>query len=210
MAAQHKDGASIAELLDQANAYFAGDGVIPRDYRKALQIYKQVARLGDPRAHYSLAVMYANGMGVAQALDTAVEHYRAAAAGGIYGSWVDLATLFFAQGQFDNAFLCWKDYFECEPANQPDIDNRQLYLHHCIQAQHPVEHWDSIWPYRGPILKAEAQLLNSMRERGLDSSAITSAERRMAVMRSLWQQDEEASRSKSLPAFPGDIKRVVR
>ena len=210
MAAQHKDGANIAELLDQANAYFAGEGVISRDYRKAFQIYKQVARLGDPRAHYSLAVMYAHGMGVAQALDAAVEHYRAAAAGGIYGSWVDLATLFFAQGQFDNAFLCWKDYFDCEPANDPDIDHRQLYLHHCIEAQHPVEHWDSIRPHREPILKAEEHLIESMRARGPDPSVLTSAERRLAVMRSLWQQDEESSASKRFPSFARQIKRVVR
>jgi soluble lytic murein transglycosylase-like protein len=52
---------------------------IPRDYRRALTLYCEAARRGDPRAYYGLGWMYLNGRGVARNDATAVMWLRKAA-----------------------------------------------------------------------------------------------------------------------------------
>ena len=39
---------------------------VPRDYRRALMLYCEAARRGDPKAFYGLGWMYLNGRGVAR------------------------------------------------------------------------------------------------------------------------------------------------
>jgi soluble lytic murein transglycosylase-like protein len=56
---------------------------VPQDYRRALALYCQAARGGDPRAFFALGWMYLNGRGVARDDASAVAWLRKAAAHGI-------------------------------------------------------------------------------------------------------------------------------
>ena len=57
--------AASSELVAQALAYEHGEGV-PRDAKRAAELYCEAARGGDAEAMFSLGWMYANGRGVAR------------------------------------------------------------------------------------------------------------------------------------------------
>ena len=56
---------------------------VPRDYGRAMSLYCEAARRGDPRAFYGLGWMYLNGRGVARDDAIAVMWLRKAADRGI-------------------------------------------------------------------------------------------------------------------------------
>lgn len=55
--------ALLLSLRDEARAYEHGEGV-PKDPRRAIELYCEGARAGDDEARYSLGWIYANGRGV--------------------------------------------------------------------------------------------------------------------------------------------------
>jgi soluble lytic murein transglycosylase-like protein len=62
---------------------YEGGLSVPRDYARAMSLYCEAARHGDPRAFYGLGWMYLNGRGVARDDATAVMWLRKAADRGI-------------------------------------------------------------------------------------------------------------------------------
>jgi hypothetical protein len=73
-------------LTQQALAYEHGEGV-PKDQAKAVKLYCEAARAGDPQAMFNLGWMYANGRGVARDDAVAATLFaRAAALGHAYAS----------------------------------------------------------------------------------------------------------------------------
>jgi hypothetical protein len=70
------------DMVALAMRYESGLSV-PRDYGRALTLYCEAARRGDPRAFYGLGWMYLNGRGVARDDATAVMWLRKAAGRGI-------------------------------------------------------------------------------------------------------------------------------
>jgi hypothetical protein len=69
-------------LVATAERYEHGESV-PQDYRRALTLYCDAARKGDPNAAFELAWMYLNGRGVERDDASAVMWLRKAAAGGV-------------------------------------------------------------------------------------------------------------------------------
>jgi soluble lytic murein transglycosylase-like protein len=76
------DAPLASDPVDLAARYETGVSV-PQDYRRALALYCQAARNGDPRAYFALGWMYLNGRGVARDDASAVAWLRKAAAHGI-------------------------------------------------------------------------------------------------------------------------------
>ncbi len=72
----------VSDPVDLAARYETGVSV-PQDYRRALALYCQAARSGDPRAYFALGWMYLNGRGVTRDDASAVAWLRKAAAHGI-------------------------------------------------------------------------------------------------------------------------------
>lgn len=64
--------AQLRSLREEARAYEHGEGVA-KDPAKAVQLYCEGAKAGDPEARYSIGWMYANGRGIAR--DDAVAAY---------------------------------------------------------------------------------------------------------------------------------------
>jgi len=81
-AAQEESGGPIAELRREAIALEHGDGM-RRDVERAIALYCQAARLGDPASAFDLGWIYANARGVPRDEDLAARFFRVAAAGGI-------------------------------------------------------------------------------------------------------------------------------
>jgi soluble lytic murein transglycosylase-like protein len=74
-------GPTVA-TVDLAERYEVGESV-PRDYRRALALYCQAARNGDPRAYFALGWMHLNGRGVPRDDISAAMWLRKAASHGI-------------------------------------------------------------------------------------------------------------------------------
>jgi soluble lytic murein transglycosylase-like protein len=74
--------APAADPVGLAEQYENGEGV-PQDYPRALALYCQAARRGDPRAYFNLGWMYLNGRGVARDDATAIMWLRKAADRGV-------------------------------------------------------------------------------------------------------------------------------
>ena len=81
-AAQEESGGLIAELRREAIALEHGDGM-RRDVERAIALYCQAARLGDPASAFDLGWIYANARGVPRNEDLAARFFRVAAARGI-------------------------------------------------------------------------------------------------------------------------------
>ena len=80
--AQEESGGLIAELRREAIALEHGDGM-RRDVERAIALYCQAARLGDPASAFDLGWIYANARGVARDEDLAARFFRVAAKGGV-------------------------------------------------------------------------------------------------------------------------------
>ncbi len=59
-------------------AYHTGHGV-PKDHRKARELYKQAAEKGEMLAQYNLGFMYQNGEGGSEDIEKAIYYYKQAA-----------------------------------------------------------------------------------------------------------------------------------
>jgi len=75
-------GSLIADLRREATALEHGDGV-SRDSERAIALYCQAARLGDPASAFDLGWIYANARGVPRDEDLAARFFRVAAERGI-------------------------------------------------------------------------------------------------------------------------------
>ena len=69
-------------------AYYAGN------YKKALEILEPLAKQGDAGAHYSLATMYDEGLGVEQDDKQALRYYKKAAEQGSAASQINLVYMY--------------------------------------------------------------------------------------------------------------------
>ncbi|QKS28433.1 MAG: Membrane-bound lytic murein transglycosylase C [Accumulibacter sp.] len=63
LAAKESEAERRLALRKEALAHEHGEGV-PRDYARAVKLYCEGARLGDPEAQFNLGWMYANGRGI--------------------------------------------------------------------------------------------------------------------------------------------------
>lgn len=78
-----------AGLVQQADAALAG-----KDFAKAVQLYRQAAKLAAPEAMYHLAKLYDKGHGVRRSLELSASWYRAAAEQGHAPSMAALGNMY--------------------------------------------------------------------------------------------------------------------
>ena len=116
------------KIFDEANAYYTGEEDSLQDYREALRLFKQAAKLGSIDAYQLLGVMYDDGVGVREDKQRALEYYKAGTRKGNFLCYCKMAELFLHQwaetGQKDenlksNAFKCWDRFFH-DAAQNPD------------------------------------------------------------------------------------------
>lgn len=79
LSAQGAASIQTQDMVAEALAYEHGEGV-PKDYRRAAELYCVAARQGNAEAQYSLGWMYANGRGLARDDEAAASLFGLAAA----------------------------------------------------------------------------------------------------------------------------------
>ena len=73
------DESNSGAYFDLGQIYYWGLGGIKKDYKKAIQYYKQAADLNNPTALWNLAVCYDNGLGVKKNHNLCVNYAKKAA-----------------------------------------------------------------------------------------------------------------------------------
>lgn len=75
--------------------YELGEGGLPRDFDKAIELYRKAAAGGCMSAHYNLGAMYRSGRGVSQDHRKAIEWFRRAGRFGDTDAWLALSEIYF-------------------------------------------------------------------------------------------------------------------
>lgn len=85
-------------ITAEADRHFTGDGAMQDDAR-ALELYRQAAEMGDPRAMYFVGVMYAEGRGGVPQDDVVAANYYRDAVGHSYGPAMASLGMAYAEGR---------------------------------------------------------------------------------------------------------------
>jgi len=102
-------------VFEEAQEHYLGPGTVLQDYREALKLYEQAARLGATKAYLCLGKMYRLGEGCTQSNRKALENLKEGARLGDVNCYVEMAEWFVEEGQMENAQKCWERYFASPP-----------------------------------------------------------------------------------------------
>ncbi len=116
-----------ASVYEMADASYHGLGDTLQDYREALNLYKQAAKLGCPYAFWQIGTMYSAGEGCERDATMAFEYFREGGSHGDHRCWAEMAIYYYSQRQHENARKCWNKYFEgSQPSNHAFAEGPQL------------------------------------------------------------------------------------
>ncbi len=156
------------DILDEAQAFYHGEGETIEDKRQAFKLFTQAARVGAPDAFYALGIMYRDGEGCDQDTDEGLEQFQKGVANGSDECYAEMALLFTGQHHLDNSRKCWSKYFHSESfaggLNGHEAAYGHAYMTEALDANLPIEYHDVLQRYAGQIV-------------GLADAAVQEAER---------------------------------
>lgn len=98
------------QLYEEATKYYNGDGEYLEDKRKALELFKQSAKLGYSYSYYYLSMLYRSGEGCRKDIDKALDYIKKAISFGLDGEYETMANIYIEKKQYENAKKCWDKY----------------------------------------------------------------------------------------------------
>jgi TPR repeat protein len=153
---QTKPGPEAEAILEEAQAYYHGEGETIEDKKEALKLFKQATRLGAPDAFYALGIMYRDGEGCDRNTDEALEYLKTGVAKGSDECHAEMALLFLQEGHNENARKCWAKYFRSDGFDQGLSGHEAAYGHayivNALENDTPVEHQEALRRYDEQIL----------------------------------------------------------
>jgi TPR repeat protein len=135
-----------------------------QDYKKALSLYKQAARLGSDQALHSLGIMYEDGKGCTADEEVALEYYERAARNGkgVGMCYLSMADLFLKRKEFTNAEKCWGKFFVSDAfklvASSPTMSSTAVqwgvdYLEKVTKYGLPIRHLSTLLTIKDQIFQ---------------------------------------------------------
>jgi hypothetical protein len=144
------------DILEEAQAYYLGEGETIEDKKEALKLFKQAARLGAPDAFYALGIMHRDGEGCEANAEEALEYFKIGVAKGSDDCHAEMALLFTQEGHLENATKCWSKYLRSEGFTQGASGHEAAYGHAYLtrppSPDIPREHLEALQPYARDIL----------------------------------------------------------
>jgi TPR repeat protein len=175
-------GTEWSGLLEEAQAYYHGEGETLEDKREALKLFKQAAQLEAPDAYYALGVMHRDGEGCEPDVDQALEFFKAGVKLGSHECWAEMAMVYTGLDHLDNAAKCWTKYFRSdsfqEGRNGHEAAYGHAYLVDAIQRDLPVDHESVLAPYADDIVALATEAV-----RDADPDARPDLERQRRAMK---------------------------
>ena len=152
-------GGPVAEwedILEEAHAYYHGEGDTIEDKKEALKLFKQAARLEAPDAFYALGIMCRDGEGCEKNTEEALEHFKTGVAKGSDECHAEMALLFLEQGHLDNARKCWVKYFRSAGfaggLSGHEAAYGHAYVTKTLDLEMPLDHREALGPYASQII----------------------------------------------------------
>jgi len=100
--------AGDAHAMHNLGIYFScGEGGLPQDYKKAIELFRRSAELGDAVAYSSIGYVYYHGRGVEIDMKKAYYYYELAAIGGIVQARHNLGLMEGRAGNNERALKHW-------------------------------------------------------------------------------------------------------
>ena len=152
-------GGPVAEwedILEEAHAYYHGEGDTIEDKKEALKLFKQAARLEAPDAFYALGIMCRDGEGCEKDTEEALEHFKIGVAKGSDECHAEMALLFLEQGHVENARKCWVKYFRSAGfaggLSGHEAAYGHAYVTKALDLEMPLDHREALGPYASQII----------------------------------------------------------
>ena len=152
-------GGPVAEwedILEEAQAYYHGEGDTIEDKKEALKLFKQAARLEAPDAFYALGIMCRDGEGCEKNTAEALEHFKTGVAKGSDECHAEMALLFLEQGHLENARKCWVKYFRSAGfaggLSGHEAAYGHAYVTKSLDLEMPLDHREALGPYASQII----------------------------------------------------------
>ncbi len=143
-------------LLEEAQAYYHGEGETLEDKREALKLFRQAAQLEAPDAYYALGVMHRDGEGCEADVEEALEFFKTGVKLGSQECWAEMAMVYTGLEHLDNAQKCWTKYFRSdsfqEGRNGHEAAYGHAYLGDALRRGLPVDHQSVLAPYADDIV----------------------------------------------------------
>ena len=152
-------GGPVAEwedILEEAHAYYHGEGDTIEDKKESLKLFKQAARLEAPDAFYALGIMCRDGEGCERNTEEALEHFKTGVAKGSDECHAEMALLFLEQGHLENARKCWVKYFHSDGFAGGSSGHEAAYGHayvtKTLDLEMSLDHREALGPYASQII----------------------------------------------------------
>ncbi len=182
-AATPSTGGPVAEwqdILEEAHAYYHGEGDTIEDKKEALKLFKQAARLEAPDAFYALGIMCRDGEGCEKNTEAALEHFKTGVAKGSDECHAEMALLFLDKGHLENARKCWVKYFGSAGfaggLSRHEAAYGHAYVTKTLNLGMPLDHREALEPYATQII---AIVDDAIREADADARPRLQRQRRL-------------------------------
>ncbi len=154
------------DILDEAQAYYHGEGETIEDKREAFKLFTQAARMGVPDAFYALGIMYRDGEGCEQSTKEALEQFKKGVGNGSDECHAEMALLFRREGHVENARKCWAKYFRSDSfaggLSGHEAAYGHAYITEALGADMELDHQETLRRYADQIIGlADAAILEA-------------------------------------------------
>ncbi len=143
-------------LLEEAQAYYHGEGETLEDKKEALRLFKQAAQLEAPDAFYALGIMHRDGEGCEPDPEQALEFFKSGVKHGSDECYPEMAMLYAGLNHLENAQKCWTKYFRSESFQQGRHGHEaaygRAYLSDALMRGLPLEHRGVLAPHAEDIV----------------------------------------------------------
>lgn len=118
----------FADIIREAKMYYRGEGDYLQNYRKALALFKQAARLGSLYAFDMIGIMYQQGFGVVKDNDKALEYLNEGAERGNAQCLWSMGKIYLLEGQYKNADKCFSKFSDRWLQDAQNIDEEIIFF----------------------------------------------------------------------------------
>jgi hypothetical protein len=144
-----------SDLFEQADNYYYGLGDSLQNEKKALELYKKAAKLGNVKAYAKLGNIYCfDKDDGSQALD----YYNQAIKLGDTHSYIDMANIYeneyYGEFNLDNAYKCWNNFMKNYDDNINEFYSGFVldYMYFCLKNKYEIKYRDLLSEFRSDLL----------------------------------------------------------
>jgi cold shock CspA family protein len=154
------------DVFELAEAAYYGLGDALQDDNEAIRLYRQAVKLGSPDACLRLGCIYRDNEYLRDS-QQALTYFKEGVRRGMGECYPEMAALFAAKGQFDNADKCWSKFFGSDSFSSNHY-NRGLYGYGYLQQVKlygsPMNHKDTLLEIRDEILRSAERMLEKFQQ----------------------------------------------